>query len=120
LVLMRGDLIQHLLDPLLKLAAVLGSGNHGGNTQLNQPFVAENVRHFAHDHSLGKAFHDGGLAHAGLTDQDRVVLLRRARISMTVSISVARPITGSSLPCLARVVMSRPYLSSCGVSLFGS
>ena len=39
---------------------------------------------------------------------------------MTVSISCARPITGSSLPCLASAVRSRLTLSRLGVSLFPS
>ena len=46
--------------------------------------------------------------------------LRRERISMTVSISCARPITGSSLPCLASALRSRLTLSRLGVSLFPS
>ncbi|SSM10322.1 Uncharacterised protein [Klebsiella pneumoniae] len=41
--------------------------------------------------------------------------LRRASTSMVVSISCARPITGSSLPSRAILVRSREYLSSSGV-----
>ncbi|EXE16584.1 hypothetical protein J558_3295 [Acinetobacter baumannii 1106579] len=41
--------------------------------------------------------------------------LRRASTSMVVSISCARPITGSSLPSCAILVRSREYLSSSGV-----
>ena len=47
---------------------------------------------------LGEALDDGRLAHARLADQDRVVLLAPARISMTRSISFARPMVGSSWP----------------------
>ncbi len=43
--------------------------------------------------------------------------LRRASTSITVSISAARPITGSSLPAFAIALMSRLYLSRLGVSL---
>ena len=40
---------------------------------------------------------------------------RRERIWTTRSISLARPMTGSSLPCLASSVRSRPKLSSAGI-----
>jgi len=41
--------------------------------------------------------------------------LRRASTSIVVSISFARPITGSSLPSRASFVRSREYLSRFGV-----
>ena len=44
-------------------------------------------------------------------------LVRRDRICTTRSISLSRPITGSSLPSRARSVRSRPNESSAGVLL---
>jgi hypothetical protein len=44
-------------------------------------------------------------------------LVLRANISMVVSISFARPMTGSSFPSLASFVKSLEYLSSSGVAL---
>ena len=39
-------------------------------------------------------------------------LVRRERIWITRRISSSRPMTGSSLPCWASAVRSRPYFSS--------
>ncbi len=47
-------------------------------------------------------------------------LVRRQRIWMARSISFSRPMTGSSLPCRASSVRSRPKLSRAGVLLLGS
>ena len=44
------------------------------DVEREQPLVGEEVRHVAVDDLLRQAFHDRGLAHAGLADQHRVVL----------------------------------------------
>ncbi len=74
LALALGDLLQDRLEPLLELAAVLGAGHHGADVELDQPLLPEALRHVAGHDPLGQALHDGGLSHAGLADQDRVVL----------------------------------------------
>ena len=69
-----GDLLQHRLEALFELAAVLGAGEHGGDVEGHQLLVREGRRHVPVDDALGQAFHDGGLPDSGLPDQDRVVL----------------------------------------------
>ena len=68
------DFGQHRLQPLLELAPVLGAGHHRGQVQHHETLVGQAVRHIAVDDPLGQSLHDGGLAHAGLADQHRVVL----------------------------------------------
>ena len=68
------DLGEHGLEPLLELAAVLGAGDQGAHVEREQPLVLEALRHVALDDALRQAFGDGGLADAGLADQDGVVL----------------------------------------------
>ena len=68
------DLLEHRLEPLLELAAVLGTGDHRGQVELDQPLVLEQCRDVALDDPTGEPLGDGGLADTGFTDQDRVVL----------------------------------------------
>ena len=69
-----GDLLQHGLEPLLELAAVLGAGHHRAEVQRHQALALEALRDVAGDDPLGQALDDRGLADAGLADQHRVVL----------------------------------------------
>ena len=68
------DLLQDGLEPLLELAAVLGAGHHGREVQGDQGLAAQAFRDVAGHDALGQAFDDGRLAHAGLADDDGVVL----------------------------------------------
>ena len=68
------DLLHHRLEPLLELPAVLGAGHERAQVELQEALLGQHVRDLVADDALGEAFHDGGLAHAGLADQDRVVL----------------------------------------------
>ena len=68
------DLVQDGLQALLELAAVLGAGEEGADVERDHAAVAKRVRDVAVDDSLGEALDDRGLAHAGLADQDGVVL----------------------------------------------
>ena len=68
------DLVQHGLEPLLELAAVLGPGHHRAEVQRDQALAAQRLGHVAGHDPLGQALDDRGLAHAGLADQHRVVL----------------------------------------------
>ena len=70
-----GDLLHHLLQALLELAAVLRAGHERGQVERVDLLVLERLGHLARGDALGEALDDGGLAHAGLADQDRVVLL---------------------------------------------
>ncbi len=69
-----GDLLEHRLEPVLELAAVLGAGHHGADVERHQALVLERLGHVAGHDALGEPLHDRGLAHAGLADEHRVVL----------------------------------------------
>ena len=68
------DLLEHRLEPLLELAAVLGAGDQGADVERDHPPVAQRLGHVAVDDPLGEALDDRGLADPGLADQHRVVL----------------------------------------------
>uniref|UniRef100_A0A0N4ZD53 PE-PGRS family protein n=1 Tax=Parastrongyloides trichosuri TaxID=131310 RepID=A0A0N4ZD53_PARTI len=69
-----GDLVQHGLQPLLELAAVFSARNQGAHIERQDFLVLQAFRHVAVDDAQGQALDDGGLADAGLADQDGVVL----------------------------------------------
>ena len=69
-----GDLLEHGLQPLLELAAVLGPGDHRADVEGDEALVLEALGDVAVGDAPGEALDDGGLADAGLTDQDGVVL----------------------------------------------
>ena len=70
-----GDLLQHGLEPLLELAAVLGAGDHRAQVERHRARLPlQALGHVAGDDPLGQALDDRGLADAGLADQHRVVL----------------------------------------------
>ena len=69
-----GDLLHHLLEALLELAAVLRAGDQGGQVERVDLLVLEQLGHLAVGDARGEALDDGGLADAGLADQHRVVL----------------------------------------------
>ena len=103
-----GDLLQHGLQPILELAAVLGARDHRADVERDQLAVPQALGHVAGDDPLREALDDRGLADAGLADQDGVVLRAARETWITRRISSSRPITGSSLPCAAASVRSRP------------
>ena len=70
----RVDLVQHRLQPLLELAAVLRAGDQRAHVERHQLLVLQRLRHVAVDDAQRQALDDGGLADAGLADQHRVVL----------------------------------------------
>ena len=71
---LRLDLVEHGLEPLLELAAVLRAGDHRAEVERDEPLAAQRLGHVAGDDALGEPLDDGGLADAGLADQHRVVL----------------------------------------------
>ena len=73
-----GDFLQHRLQALFELAAVLRAGDQRAHVEADDALVLEAFRHVAAHDALGEALDDGGLADAGLADEDRVVL-RAAR-----------------------------------------
>src|SRR4051794_32790102 len=73
-----GDLLHHLLEALLELAAVLRARDQRGQVERVDLLVLQQLRHVAVGDALREALDDGGLAHAGLAHEHRVVL-RAAR-----------------------------------------
>ena len=73
-----GDLLHHLLQALLELAAVLRAGDERRQVERVDLLVLQQVRHLVRADARGEALDDGGLADARLADQHRVVL-RAAR-----------------------------------------
>ena len=69
-----GQLLDDRLEPLLEFAPVLGAGQQQADVERDDLPVAQRLGHVAVDDPLGQPLDDGGLAHAGLADQHRVVL----------------------------------------------
>ncbi len=70
----RGDLLQHGLEPLLELAAVLRAGEQRADVQLEDALVLQTLGDVAAHDPLGEALDDRGLSDTRLADQHRVVL----------------------------------------------
>ena len=69
-----GDLLEHGLEALLELAAVLGARDHRAEVEADEALVLQPLGDVALDDAPGQALHDRRLAHARLADQDGVVL----------------------------------------------
>ena len=69
-----GRLLERCLEALLELAAVLRAGEHAGQVDGHHAGAAQGLRHVGGRDAQGQALGDGGLADAGLADQDGVVL----------------------------------------------
>ena len=67
------DFFQDGLQAVFKLAAIFRAGQHGAQVERNDALVLQDFRHVARDDALRQAFDDGGLAHAGLADQHRII-----------------------------------------------
>ena len=68
------DLLEHRLEPVLELAAVLRAGDQRADVERDHAPVAQRVGDVAVDDPLGEALDDRRLADARLADQHRVVL----------------------------------------------
>ena len=72
---LRGlDLVQHRLEALLELASVLRAGEERADVERPDALALQPFGHVAGDDALREPFDDRGLAHAGIADQDGVVL----------------------------------------------
>ncbi len=69
-----GDFLQHRLEALFELAAILGAGHQRAHVERHDLLVLEPLGHVLADDALGQAFDDRGLADARLADEHRVVL----------------------------------------------
>ncbi len=114
------DLLEHGLEPLLELAPVLGPGDERAHVEGNHPLVLERLRHVAADDPLGKSLDDRGLAHAGLADEDRVVLgAPRQDLDDAPDLLVAADHRVELARPRRPAVRSRPYFSSAWYVLSG-
>ena len=68
------DLVDHGLQPLLELAAVLRPGDHPRQVEGDDPLVGQRLRHLVVDDSLGDPLDDRRLADTGLAEQRGIVL----------------------------------------------
>ena len=68
------DLVDHLLQPLFELPAVLRPGDHAGEVELNDASVGQRLRNLVVDDALSNALDNRGLADAGIPDQRGIVL----------------------------------------------
>ena len=68
------DLLQHRLQAVLELAAVLGARQQGADVQRDDALAGQPLGDVAGDDPLSQALDDRRLAGAGLADQHRVVL----------------------------------------------
>src|SRR5215210_1510165 len=74
LALRRLDLLEHGLEPLLELAAILRAREQGADVESDHAAVAQGLRDVAGDDPLCEALDDRGLADAWVADQYGVVL----------------------------------------------
>ena len=68
------NLLEHGLQAVLELAAVLGAGDQRAHVELDEVAVAQGARHVAGHDTLGDALDDGRFTDARLTDEHGVVL----------------------------------------------
>ncbi len=73
------DLLDHLLEPLLEVAAIARAGEQRPHVEREHGGVLEHVGHFAVHDAPRQTFGDRGLADAGVADEQRVVLLPAAQ-----------------------------------------
>ena len=73
------DLLHHLLEALLEIAAIARAGEQRAHVEREHGRAGEHLRHRAVDDLARQAFGDRGLADAGVADQQRVVLLPAAQ-----------------------------------------
>ena len=73
------DLAHHGLEPLLEIAAIPRAGEQRAHVELEDGRIGEHLRHVAHDDAPRQTLGDGGLADAGIADEQRIVLLAAAQ-----------------------------------------
>ena len=69
------DLVHDRLQSLFELTTILRASDHGRHVEREHAIVTERIRAVAVRDELRESFHDRGLAHTGLSDQHRIVLL---------------------------------------------
>ena len=69
-----GNFIQHAFEPFLEFPTELGACHQSTHIQGIEGLVLQGFRHVPCHNAAGQPLHNGGLAHARLTDEHRVVL----------------------------------------------
>ena len=67
-------LVHHRLEPLLELPAKLGTGHQRSHIQSQHPPLLQGIGNIPGGYPRRQPFGNGRLAHAGLSDDDRIVL----------------------------------------------
>ena len=112
------QLIDDLLQPLLKLAPVLGAGHQPADVQRHQALALERFRHLAGGDAVSQPFGDGGLSNPRRADEDGVVLGPAGEVGVRVDVRAPLPELWGMLWERMRVVSARtrsrftPRLSS--------
>ncbi len=73
------ELLDHLLEALLEVAAVAGTGEQRAHVEREHGRALEHVRNLAVHDAPRQTFRDRGLADAGVADEQRIVLLPAAQ-----------------------------------------
>ena len=73
------ELLDHLLEAFLEVAAVARTGEQGAHVEREHGRALEHVRHLAVHDAARQAFCDRGLADAGVADEQRIVFLAPAQ-----------------------------------------
>src|ERR1019366_8244986 len=103
------DLLQNRLEPLFELTPELRPGDQRPEVERDDSLVSERLWYVAANDPLGEARDDRRLAHAWLTDQDRVVLRPPAEhldhpsdlvVATDHRIELARPRLGGQVPAV--------------------
>ena len=72
------DLLDHLLEPFLEVAAVARAGEQRAHVEREHGRAFQHVRHLAMHDAAREPFGDRGLADAGVADEQRIILLPAA------------------------------------------
>ena len=84
------QLLHHGFQPLLKVAAIACAGEERSHVERKNRGVRQNLGRLALDDLLREAFGDGGLADAGIADQERVILAAAAK-NLHAAFNLRRP-----------------------------
>ena len=65
---------KYLLNPLFELTAILGSCDHAGQIEADNPLFRDRLRYIAGNNELCQTFHNRRLSDAWFPDQARIIL----------------------------------------------
>ena len=113
------DFLQERLETVLEFAAVFRPRQHRAQVQRNHPLVFESFRHVARHDAARQPFGNGGFAHAGLADQDGIVLgAARQHLHHAADLGIA-PDHGIQLALAGLLRQVAPVLLEGFVFVFG-